>query len=266
VAVIFICGCEKPASALPRGIEYVVDNISETVQAPRLVKIPKGVATIGGKNFRSFQNEEPIQKVKFDYDFYISETEITFEQYDLYCKEERQTCPDDQGWGRGDMPVINVNWYQANGYAAWLSKKTGKNYRLPSESEWEYAARAGTNTKFWWGDEYITGKVHCDRGVGGCPEGTDQGWPAKVKSYAANPFGLYDMTSNVAEWVQDCSTKNHKVLPLDGSPNPHGNCSLRTTKGSDWGNPQPYVHLSKRVGIDQSFANHQVGFRVVRDL
>jgi len=248
-------------------VEQLRDELKMGGLGPKLIKIPGGEGTIGGKNFRSFRNEEPIKKVKIAYDYYLSETEITFEQFDIYCKATKTRCPSDRDWGRGKHPVTRVSWDNAVAYTKWLSEQSGYTYRLPSEAEWEYAARAGKSSKFWWGNEYETGKDHCDRDVGQCPTGTDLGRPALVKSFNPNPFGLYDMTSNLSEWVLDCESESHNSLPLDGSPNLSGDCSSRMLKGGNWKNPQPYVHLSKRFPFEKyQFGGTGIGFRILREV
>ena len=251
-------------------LQYIQDplTLNKDHHGPKLVIIPHGVGTIGGANFRSFKNEEPIHAININHNFALSVTEITFQQYDLYCKAAQAPCPDDKGWGRGEQPVINVSWEEANAYTQWLTAQTGHTYRLPSEAEWEYAARAGTASKFWWGDEYQQGKDHCDRDQGGCPAGTELSQPLPVARFQANPFGLYDVTSNVMEWVQDCGNDSHKRDPIDnsGAARTDGDCDYRMVKGSNWKNPQPYVHLSKRLDVERDYQSKQIGFRVLREL
>lgn len=135
-------------------IVYMQDKLNNEKLAPKMVIIPPGKGTIGNKNFRSFRNAEPVYQVIIKRAYALSETEITFEQYDLFCQTTKYACPNDEGWGRGQQPVINVTWFDAMAYTEWLTKQTGHIYRLPSEAEWEFAARAGQSSRFWWGNEY----------------------------------------------------------------------------------------------------------------
>lgn len=250
----------------PHKIVYIQDKISNGKASPKMVIIPQGVGTIGGANFRSFQNEAPIFKATIKDDYALSETEITFEQYDEFCKTAIRSCPDDEGWGRGKQPVVNISWFDAIAYTKWLSKETGHTYRLPSEVEWEYAARAGTDSKFWWGNEYKQGIDHCDRDLGNCPLGTDKGHPWQVGILKANPFGLYDVTSNVSEWVQDCYSDSHNNTIKNVQANFRSDCNEKIAKGANWLTAQPYVHHSLRMGLENNYVSYAVGFRVLREI
>lgn len=158
--------------------------------------------------------ERPQVEVTIEEPFAIGKYEVTFAQWDR-CVEAGgcEHDPDDEGWGRGDRPVIHVSRTDAKQYAAWLSERTGESYRLPSEAEWEYAARAGTETARWWGDELGEGRVPCD----GCGTSWDGKSTAPVGSFPANPWGLHDMLSNVEEWTADCWHPSHAGHPGDGS-------------------------------------------------
>ncbi|MEH6393910.1 formylglycine-generating enzyme family protein [Pseudoalteromonas sp.] len=247
-------------------VVYIQDKLTDGEKSPKMVIIPAGVGTIGGENFRSFQNEAPIFKAKIESPYALSETEVTFEQYDKFCKTGIRSCPNDEGWGRGKQPVVNISWFDAVAYTKWLSKETGNIYRLPSEVEWEYAARAGTDSKFWWGDEYRQGIGHCDRDLGGCPKGTDKGHSWQVGILKANPFGLFDMTSNVSEWVGDCYSDSHLNTNKTTDANYRGDCNEKVAKGANWLTAQPYVHHSLRMSLDDYYVSYAVGFRVLREI
>src|SRR5205823_12154354 len=131
--------------------------------------------------------------------------------------------PSDYGWGRGRRPVINVSWDDAKAYAAWLANRTGKAYRLLSEAEWEYAARAGTTTVYFWGDAIGNNNANCD----GCGSQWDKRQTAPVGSFKSNAFGLYDMAGNVWQWVQDCYHADYQGAPTAGSEWTSGDCSRR---------------------------------------
>ena len=175
--------------------------------------------------------------------------------------------PADRGWGRGRRPVINVSWEDAKAYAAWLSEQTGKRYRLPSESEWEYAARAGTETAYSWGNEIGVNRANgCDSGSKWSGEQT-----APVGSFAANAFGLFDMHGNVNEWAEDCWHDSYKGAPTDGSAWTT-NCSNRfllrvaVVRGGAWFNNPRYLRAAVRDWSRPSYRSFNLGFRLVRDL
>ena len=140
---------------------------------------------------------------------------------------------DDSGFGAGKRPVINVSWEDAQGYVAWLSHMTGVKYRLLSEAEWEYAARAGTTSAYSWGDKIGQNKANCD----GCGSQWDDSQTAPVGSFPANEWGLHDMHGNVWEWVEDCYEYSYSAgQPTDGSAFTKGSCSYRVLRGGSWVN------------------------------
>jgi formylglycine-generating enzyme required for sulfatase activity len=192
---------------------------------PDMVPIPRGAFLMGSADPDATPYERPPHQVVIAEPFRMGKYEVTFAEYDVYVfaarmegKEEHKDIhlPGSQGWGRGCRPVINVSWEDAVAYAKWLSEQTGKRYRLPTEAEWGYAARAGSTTRFWWGDEVQQdGKVWAN--CLGC--GSDWGLrTAPVGSFPANPFGLYDMAGNVDEWVEDVGTIATRGRPTAGLP------------------------------------------------
>jgi len=177
-----------------------------------------------------------------------------------------------------DLPVVNISWNDAKAYADWLSQRTGKIYRLPNEAEFEYSLRGGTTTRYWWGDgtptrpvENLTGSG--DRSRNGrrwsnAFRGYKDGYwgPAPVMSFAANPFGLYDIDGNVSEWVQDCWHESYVRSPGDGSAWLNPGCSTHVVRGGSWGSSPDQVNSAYRQGTDGSVRSGRVGFRVVREL
>jgi len=177
--------------------------------------------------------------------FAIARHEVSFDEYDLFAEATDRKMPDDQGWGRGKRPVINVSWEDAMAYAEWLSQQSGVSYRLPSEAEWEYAVRAGTETARFWGDDPnlacqyanvydLTGKKARD--IGWTHHDCDDGEAntAPVGRYGANPFGLNDMLGNVWEWTADCWHGSYDKAPTDGSAWEQadgGDCTRRVVRG-----------------------------------
>jgi formylglycine-generating enzyme required for sulfatase activity len=155
--------------------------------------------------------------------FAMGRYEVTFAEYDKFAQATGREKPSDQGWGRGNRPVINVSWYEATAYAKWLSQQTGQQYRLPTEAEWEYAARAGKTTKYWWGNQIGSNKANCSNSS--C--GDRFKYTAPVGSFAPNPFKLYDTAGNVWEWVRDWYDK--KYYSHSPTRDPKGNAiKLRT--------------------------------------
>ncbi len=205
---------------------------------PEMVVIPKGQFTMGcveGRDDTVFfcqEEETPAHEVSIAQPFTMGKHEVTFLQYDYYVWSQRRrgesgiNYPSDQGWGRFERPVINVSWYDAKAYLRWLRDKTGKSYRLPTEAEWEYAARAGTETAYWWGQEFAENKANCSS-----PR------TAPVGSFRASPWGLYDTTGNVDEWVEDAWHDRYKGAPRDGSAS-EGGGDDGVERGGSWASEQ----------------------------
>ena len=151
--------------------------------------------------------EKPQHGVNIEYNFALGQFPVTFADYDLYAKAEEKDLANDRGWGRKNRPVINVSWEDAQGYCRWLSAQTRREYRLPYEAEWEYAARAGTTTKYWWGDK--SGKNLANFDGSGSKWSNEQTSP--VNAFKRNPFGLYDVHGNIWEWCSDNWHGNYMV-------------------------------------------------------
>ena len=180
-----------------------------------MVTIPAGRFRMGCVSGRDCDNDEkPVHRVHIEQPFAMSKYEVTFAQWDACvlgggCGGYR---PDDRGWGRGNRPVIKVSWDDAQLYVKWLSEQTGHAYRLPTEAEWEYAARAGTTTAYSWGNEVGRNFANC----GACGSQWDNDRTAPVGSFVPNAFGLHDMHGNVWEWIEDCWNKGYSGAPRDG--------------------------------------------------
>ncbi len=160
--------------------------------------------------------------------------------------------------GNDDAPVTNVSWTDAKQFVAWLATATRKPYRLPSEAEWEYAARGGTQTRYWWGDQMQTGMVNCRS----CTEVTATEQPGKVGSFKPNPFGLYDMGGGVDQWVEDCWHKNYQGAPSDGSAWVEGDCASHVIRSGSWKNDARYVRPANRDSYDTNVRYPTHGLRV----
>src|SRR2546423_255818 len=160
--------------------------------------------------------------------------------------------------GKDEAPVTNVSWTDAKQYVAWLAQASRKPYRLPTEAEWEYAARGGTQTKYWWGDQFQPGMANCKN----CADIAAAEQPIKVGSLGANPFGLYDMGGGVDQWVEDCWHKNYQGAPTDGSAWMESQCSSHVIRSGSWRNDGRYVRPSNRDGYDTDVRYPTHGFRV----
>jgi formylglycine-generating enzyme required for sulfatase activity len=160
--------------------------------------------------------------------------------------------------GKDEAPVANVSWSDARQYVAWLADATRKAYRLPSEAEWEFAARGGTQSKYWWGDQLQPGMASCKD----CAELATADQPVKVGNFKPNPFGLYDMGGGVDQWVEDCWHKNYQGAPADGSPWLGGDCTSRVVRSGSWKNDARYVRPANRDKYDADVRYPTHGLRV----
>ncbi len=208
-----------------------------------------------------FGDEQPVHEVRVA-SFELSKYEVTFEEYDRFTEATGRARADDEGWGRGARPVINVSWNDARAYAAWLSAETGETYRLPTEAEWEYAARAGTSTAYSWGNEIGRNRANCD----GCGSQWDNAQTAPVGSFGANAWGLHDMHGNVYEWVEDCWHENYAGAPSDGTAWTGGVCGRRVLRGGSWYDSPRFLRSADRSGDSTGDRDYFNGFRVARTL
>ena len=234
----------------------------------QMVSIPSGTFRMGSSGFFADSEEKPVHSVTVS-DFKIGKYEVTFAQWDTCVADGEcgRYRPDDAGWGRGNRPVINVSWEDVQGFIGWLNDKTSGNFRLPTEAEWEYAARAGSTTKYSWGDNIGHNRANCD-------DGCVDRWSntAPVGSFSANAWGLHDMHGNVWEWVQDCWNDSYVGAPTDGSAWTSGYCGLRVIRGGSWdSNPQNLLSPVRYGNIlSKDFKNFQeyllaLGFRLAQD-
>ncbi len=251
-------------------------------QCPEMVVLPAGEFIQGSDKVESGHvDEKPQRKVTITRPLAVSKFETTFAQWDVCVADGKCPKADDAGFGRGQFPAVNIAWPEAKAYAAWLSAKTGKSYRLLSESEFEYAARGGTQTAWYWGgneskskscefanlhDEsgkkahpnYVWSHVLCDDGAAENNE---------VGKYKANAFGLHDMMGNVREWVDDCHQAGYVGAPDDGSVRKHdGVCEKRVVRGGAWLDGPSTARAAYRYSEIEGMRNYQTGFRLARDL
>lgn len=241
---------------------------------PTMVSLPSGNANLGAaaNDGQSRPNERPQRPVTFANLFAIGVTEVTFAEWDACVADGGCANVSDNGWGRGRRPAINVSWDAARGYAEWLSATTGFSYSLPSEAQWEYAARAG-NTNVWGGSKAALCAFANGAGAESglqwanteCTDpAADRTLP--VGSLTANAFGVRDMIGNVAEWTQDCNTLNLRDAPTDGSADQRGSCNQRAVRGGSWFSGPADLRFAARLMQRRGDNNDFTGFRVVRKI
>jgi formylglycine-generating enzyme required for sulfatase activity len=222
----------------------------------------------GEKGRLAFEN--PRHRVSIPRSFAVGRFAITFEEWDTCVIDGgcNGYMPADEGWGRGRMPVINVSWGDAKAYVAWLSRKTGKSYRLLSESEREYVTRAGTVTPFWWGKSASVDQANYDgtQAYAGGAAGGNRQKTLPVDSFSPNPWGLYQVHGNVWEWLEDCWNATYKSAPPDGSAWFAGNCTNRNARGGSWAYAPKYMRSARRNTVLADFRGSIHGFRVARTI
>jgi formylglycine-generating enzyme required for sulfatase activity len=248
-----------PTPSPPRQIARKAGDIfRDCPDCGELVVVPAGSFDMGSTS----EFEDPVHRVTIARPFAMGRREVTFGEWDsCVASGGCKTRLNDRGWGRGDHPVLGVTWFEAKEFLRWLSQKTGQRYRLPSEAEWEYAARAGTTTEYWWGRDAGIARANCRECGTGRPQQT---FP--VGSFQPNPFGLYDTAGNVAEWVEDCWNDDYKGAPTDGSAWTTGQCSLRVLRGGGFDSQARYLRTTSRFRYDNNVRFFANGFRVLREL
>jgi len=223
------------------------------IKEPEMVKIPAGSFQMGSND--GSDDEKPLHSVTLK-SFAIGRYEVTFDEYDQFAKATGKPKPDDKGWGRGERPVINVSWENAVAYVQWLSNITGKHFRLPTEAEWEYAARAKTTSDYYWdgqADDFAwftgnsAGKTH------------------QVGQKKPNAFGVYDTAGNVKEWVQDCYEVIYNQAPRDGTAPEQQECITRVLRGGSWSGDQDDLRSAYRSSYFQDDRGDFIGFRLAQD-
>jgi formylglycine-generating enzyme required for sulfatase activity len=250
--------------------------------APEMVVIPAGEFLMGSDNSdgEAYPDEKmpdgKKRKMVIPERFALGKYPVTFEEYDLFCAaEKRKPPPDQRGWGRDRRPVINVSWDEANAYADWLNERLGvEAYGLPSEAQWEYTCRAGTNTRYWWGDDWDPTRANGAQLF----EGARTSPVGHYGDKGENPFHLSDMIGNVWEWCADSWTEQLKDLPPDGRPygpqrtrarnqqNHEGNSSRRALRGGSWFSNPRILRSAVRNGGGPGIRGDFVGFRLSRTL
>ena len=255
----------EPAAALEPGTVF-----RDCTGCPEMVVVPAGSFMMGSPSTEADRKdaEGPRHRVTIGSAFAAGVYEVTFAEWDACVRAGG--CgghnPDDEGWGRGRRPVMNVSWEDARAYVEWLSRETGERYRLLSEAEWEYVARAGTATSWYWGESE---SAQCRYANGAddyvaCSDGYR--YTAPVGSFEPNAFGLYDVSGNVVEWTEDCWNGSYAGAPSDGSAWRSGDCTRPVLRGGSWGNAPVTLRSAVRVGDPAGFRILLDGFRVARTI
>lgn len=241
-------------------------------ECPEMVVVPAGSFLMGSPASEVDRDvdEGPLRLIKIERPFAMGKFEVTFSEWDA-CVDEGGCAgyrPDDRGWGRGRRPVIYVGWEDARRYVTWLARRTSLSYRLPSEAEWEYAARAGSTGPFHTGDAIGTEVANFDGSFSYAsgPKGIFRSQTTEVGSFPANPFGLHDVHGNVSEWVEDCWSGTLREIPANGSAYVAGGCNRRVLRGGSWDYQARFIRSANRQGYQPDKRLINYGFRVARAL
>lgn len=245
--------------AQPGPARVAGETFRDCADCPELVVVPEGEFDMGSSDS---EYEKPVHRVVLARPFAIGRREVTFAEWDRCvaaggCRHR----PDDHGWGRDAQPVIDVSYDDAKAYLAWLAQTTGRGYRLPSEAEWEYAARAGSVTPHWWGRDVGPGRANCSTCATPAPRRT-----LPAGSFRPNAFGLYDTAGNAAEWVEDCWNETYRGAPRDGAAWTAGQCRQRVLRGGSFGSTPAAIRTAARFRYDKDVRYYANGFRIARDL
>lgn len=249
----------KPAPVVG-GARVFRDPLASGGEGPEMVMIPGGTFEMGVKAFAGDSDELPRHERQIG-PFAMSRHEVTIAEYERFARATSRKMPDLSGLDSESTPVVLVSWDDANAYALWLSKETGQKYRLPSEAQWEYAARAGTDTAYWWGFDLGENRAHCFD----CKTGLNPRQPTRVGRFEPNAFGLFDTSGNVMEWTRDCYHKNYNGAPNDASAWEGGDCSVRVARGGSYGNTGKSLRSAARAKRPAQKGNDETGIRLVRD-
>lgn len=236
------------------------DRLRSGGQGPLMAYIAGGDFAMGQQRDSLQMDEQPVREVSLE-GFAIGKYEVTFEEYQAFAIATGRKIPGDNGWGRGRRPVINVSWNDAQAYTRWLSRQTGAHYRLPTEAEWEFAAKAGSDSFFWWGYELGENQASCFD----CGSRWDAKSTAPVGSFAANAYSLNDTAGNVMEWVEDCYRNSYRGAPVDGSAFSQPGCGEQVARGGAYNKPGESLHSTRRFHFHSDTRLPTLGFRVARD-
>ena len=258
------------------------DGLQKQLEAAGMVLIPAGAFMMGSpKEETGHRSDEEPQHVVQVRSFALAKYDVTRGDYAQFAKatghsggwcqefngdifvKSRTRNWQNPGFDQTDRdPVVCVSYDDALAYIRWYSGKTGREYRLPTEAEWEYAARAGTTTEYYWGNSIGSGHANCDR----CGSHWDHSQTSPVGSFEPNPWGLYDMAGNVDQWTQDCWNENYIGAPTNGRARTHGDCRVRALRGGTWNADPDILRAARRYSLDAPNSFSFIGFRLARTL
>jgi formylglycine-generating enzyme required for sulfatase activity len=253
-------GAQEATPPAAAGVAGAVATVKDCDACPLMVALYPVPFTMGSNG--SDPSERPAHKVALRTPFAIGKLEVTVGQWAQCVKAS--VCPSVPSAANAaeNLPMRDISWDEAQLYLKWLSTVSRKPYRLPTEAEWEYAARGGTTSRYWWGEQMKGGNASCK----GCGEPWKADAPPPAGSFVANPFGLLDMNGSVWEWVQDCWHSSYKGAPSDGSAWADATCQSRVIRGGSWREDGSYMLSTTRFKYDASVRQSQNGFRVARSL
>ncbi len=254
---------EQTPEPAPRSVAKVLrsfqDRLRDGGEGPKMLSLGGGSFTMG-RPHPTDADQQPAHAVRLA-GFALSQYETSFADYDRFARSTGRALPADNGWGRGNQPVINVSWNDAQAYTQWLSQQTGQRYRLPTEAEWEYAASGGVDAIYWWGMTPDKRLVHCFD----CAGGYSGKRPLPLGQLKANPLQFYEILGNVKEWVQDCYAPNYQQASETGNAFLAPNCPERVIRGGSYNTPINNLRTARRERAAEDFRTDSLGFRVARD-
>lgn len=250
----------KVAAIDPTSTPSAAEEFTECDSCPTMVALPEGRFQMGSTD--GDRSEQPVREVAIDRPIAIGKYEVTLAEWHACASAGFCRRIGDPESGDEKRPVQNVSWADAETFVAWLKRETGEVYRLPTEAEWEYAARGGEQTKFWWGDSFEEGRANC----ADCGGAWDRKRPSDIGVHGPNPFGLHDMHGGVSEWVADCWVANYSDAPENGAARSLSFCPQRVLRGGSWRSEADDITASSRFQYDAQVSYYTNGFRVARDL
>jgi len=254
---------EKVSNITPVKTKKVVEEkqkVQATYIKPHMIRISKGSFTMGDNNSVGDKDEQPVHTVTIKKDFYIGKHEVSFEEYDKYCADTDRPLAKSRKWGRGQQPAINVSWYDATAYAAWLSKKTGEKYSLPTEAQWEYVARAGKKNVYgFFSDSKSLKKLAWYKS-------NAKGKPHPIGKKQANHWGVKDILGNVREWCLDTYSKSYEYTSRDGSAYSDEEEKFKVIRGGAWNQADSALRVSNRFWAAPTKKSNNDGFRLVKEI
>lgn len=251
-----------PAPVQTPVVAHPTGSVNDCDSCPEMVVLKPGSFIMGDDH--GDRSERPAHRVTIEKPYAIGRYEVTFAQWNACVAANAcKALAEISASGLTDKsPARDLSWNDARRYVHWLSTLTGQHYRLPTEAEWEYAARAGTRSRYWWGEKMEPGKANCK----GCGGDWNEEVPVNVDALPPNPFGIYGMNGGVWEWVEDCWHRSYDGAPTDGSAWTSSDCRENVIRGGSWRNDSTYAHSTSRFTYDTDVRFIANGFRVAKTL